>query len=710
MATIVLGAIGSVVGGPLGGALGALAGQAIDARVLRGKGREGPRLTELKLQTSSYGTPIPKLFGTMRVAGTVIWATDLIERATTQGGGKGRAGSTSYSYSVSFAVLLSARPIREVRRIWADGKLLRGAAGDLKVATALRVHLGDEDQAPDPLIASAQGVMDTPACRGQAYVVFEGLALVDYGNRIPSLTFEVVADEGAVSCGMIVEEMTVGGVAAGDAVTSLGGFAGHGTGRAIVDALAAASGAWLVDRGSGLSLRAGRDVAPVEIVDAGAEGTGRRRRAIASADTTPRIVTVQHYDPARDYQTGLQRAERTGGGTRAEAIELAAALSAGEAKAMAVAALLRSDAARDRRTVSGDWRTIGVEPGARVRIAGEDGQWRVIDWSLEAMAVTLELSRIARASPSLPATSGSVNGAVDLVAGETIAAVFELPPLDDTILTSPRLTVAAGGTGAGWRSADLQVSSDGGVNWAPVANRALPATIGVVETPAAATAGTLVDRAGVIEVRLANPDMTLADADAMALDLGANRALVGDEVIQFARAAPLGAGRWRLTGLWRGRRGTEWAARETAAGDRFVLLDPATLLHVDIPATMVGGVVSLMATGIGDSAPRIAVTQVTGASVAPPCPVHLTAEREGDGWRVRWVRRSRAGWRWGDEVDVPLVEEAERYRVATSIGDDIWVDRTEAWLSGAPEWVEVRQIGTHAASHAARINLTTGER
>jgi hypothetical protein len=709
MATIVLGAIGSVVGGPLGGALGALAGQAIDARVLRGKGREGPRLTELKLQTSSYGTPIPKLFGTLRVAGTVIWATDLIERATTEGGGKGRAGSTSYSYSASFAVLLSARPIREVRRIWADGKLLRGAAGDLKVATALRMHLGDEDQAVDPLIASAQGVANAPACRGQAYVVFEGLARADYGNRIPSLTFEVVADEGPVSCGTIVEEMTGGAVAAGDAVTSLGGFAGHGTGRATLDALAAASGAWLVDGGSGLSLRAGHDTAPVEILDAGADGAGRRRRAIAGADSAPRIVTVQHYDPARDYQTGLQRAERPGAGARAEAIELAAALSAGDAKAMAVAALLRSDVARERRTVSGDWRTIGVEPGARVRIAGEDGQWRVIDWSLEAMAVTLELSRIARASPSLPATSGSVNGAADLVAGETVAAIFEMPPLDDTILTTPRLTIAAGGTGAGWRSADLQISSDGGMNWAPVLNRALPATIGTVEAPAGGADATLVDRAGSIDVLLANPAMTLADADAAALDLGANRALVGEEIIQFGRAAPLGEGRWRLTELWRGRRGTEWAAARTTPGDRFVLLDPATLVHVDIPVTMVGGIASLMATGLGDHAPQIVTEQVTGASVAPPSPVHLTAEREDGGWRVRWVRRSRAGWRWGEELDVPLVEEAERYRVVTSSGDESWVQRTEAVLAGSPQWAEVRQIGTHAVSQPSRINLATGD-
>ena len=89
MATLVLTAVGSVFG-PVGAAIGGLLGNAIDGRLLRPKGREGPRLTELKLQTSSYGQPIPRLYGTMRVAGSVIWATDLKETRAKSGGGKGK--------------------------------------------------------------------------------------------------------------------------------------------------------------------------------------------------------------------------------------------------------------------------------------------------------------------------------------------------------------------------------------------------------------------------------------------------------------------------------------------------------------------------------------------------------------------------------------------------------------------------------------------
>ncbi len=170
MATVVLTAVGTVLGGPIGAAIGAVIGNVIDNQILfKPKGREGARLSDLQLQTSSYGTQLPRLFGTMRVAGTVIWATDLKETKSKSGGGKGRPSVTSYAYSASFAVALSARAIGQVRRIWADGNLLRGAAGDFKTeVSAFRVHIGGEDQPVDPLIAAAEGVGLTPAHRGIA--------------------------------------------------------------------------------------------------------------------------------------------------------------------------------------------------------------------------------------------------------------------------------------------------------------------------------------------------------------------------------------------------------------------------------------------------------------------------------------------------------------------------------------------------------------
>ena len=162
MATLVLSTAGTILGGPIGGAIGSLIGQSIDRQLFGPGPQQGPRLGDLSVQTSTYGSAIPKLFGTIRVAGTIVWSTDLKEQSETSTA-KGQPDSISYSYSVSFAVALSSRPISTIRRIWADGKLIRTADGEFTIPTEFRTCDGSEAQAPDPLIASAEGLNSTPA-------------------------------------------------------------------------------------------------------------------------------------------------------------------------------------------------------------------------------------------------------------------------------------------------------------------------------------------------------------------------------------------------------------------------------------------------------------------------------------------------------------------------------------------------------------------
>jgi hypothetical protein len=156
----------------------------------------GPRLSELKVQTSTYGEFIRVVYGTTRLAGNVIWAQDIEEeevRTTTRssGGGKGGGGggaqqtSVTYNYYIDMAIGLCEGPIDAILRIWADGVPL-----DLTLGT-YRIHRGTEDQDPDPYIESIEGVGNTPAYRGLAYVVVERFPIGLYGNRIPNFTFEI---------------------------------------------------------------------------------------------------------------------------------------------------------------------------------------------------------------------------------------------------------------------------------------------------------------------------------------------------------------------------------------------------------------------------------------------------------------------------------------------------------------------------------------
>ena len=74
---------------------------------------------------------------------------------------------------------------------------------------------GGEDQTLDPLIGSIESIANTPAYRGLALAVFENLELADYGNRIPFLTFEVVADDAPPTVGQILGDAADGAIQEG---------------------------------------------------------------------------------------------------------------------------------------------------------------------------------------------------------------------------------------------------------------------------------------------------------------------------------------------------------------------------------------------------------------------------------------------------------------------------------------------------------------
>jgi len=78
----------------------------------------------------------------------------------------------------------------------------------------------------------------------------------------------------------------------------------------------------------------------------------------------------------------------------------------------------------------------------------------------------------------------------------------------------------------------------------------------------------------------------LTSCDDEAIACGGNLAIIGNELLQFADALPLGDGRFRLSGLVRGLAGTE--ATNHAEGEAFVLAQPNTLRTVRLPAWSAG--------------------------------------------------------------------------------------------------------------------------
>ena len=605
MATLVFSTVGTVLGGPIGGAIGALIGQSIDQELLAPK---GPKLNELNVQTSSYGTQIPRIYGRMRIAGSVIWATDLVQ-GEQLAGAKGQSSAVT-SYTVSFAVALSSRPIFGIGRIWADGKLLRGGDGQFKVATEFRFYDGGEAQDADPLIASVEGIDTCPAYRGLAIAVFENLELAEFGNRIPFLTFETLGEEGVdkVPLSAILADASNGSIeeTGSDNVV---GYAAYGANvRTAIAPIIDTFAVRMFDDGERIrSASAGLAAVAMDELgnSADQDREPRFRRELLPAGGLPSSLRLGFYDEARDFQSGEARAavgETTGPEARRE---FPAVIPSDQAKQLAQEVIAREWAERDRMSLRLPKRFLAIEPGAVINVPLTPARWVISRVTIEGFVPVAELRpEWLPASSTLAADSGRLVAANDVAVTPVTIALFEVSqPASSGTASSPARFVAASSKSPVWRRRVVTIlAGHSEIGLALAARKAVLGTALAALPDGQVAPVTEFDE---VEIELIDPEQWLESRDETALAEGANLAMVGREVIQFASAIPLGAGRFRLGRLGRGKGATEQEMAGHVPGEPFVLLEPATLAEIELPPWLEGLPLRLRATP--DSIPPIAL-------------------------------------------------------------------------------------------------------
>ncbi len=182
-----------MVGGPVGAQIGWVAGSLIGSAFTPAQKSQGPRLSDLSVTTSSYGTAIPWVAGSPRMSGQVIWASAKREIATTErsgGKGGGRSEYTSYTYEIDLLYLLSDNQVEGVSRVWSNGELIY--SGDTLADgtwTRMTAYSGAPGQLPDPDYEAAVGTANAPAYRGRGTLFIKSLQLGTSG-QLPNLTFE----------------------------------------------------------------------------------------------------------------------------------------------------------------------------------------------------------------------------------------------------------------------------------------------------------------------------------------------------------------------------------------------------------------------------------------------------------------------------------------------------------------------------------------
>lgn len=182
--------IGGFVGGPVGAMVGGMAGGLIGSLVMNRAKR--PLIPDLNLMSSSYGNPIPIIWGTVRLSGTVIWMSKV--QVKSHGVGKGLGGASADSYWQNVSIAFCEGPAHIVK-LYLDSALFfdntaKTWAEYTNFRFTIREYQGTEDQLPDFLYAewvreNVNPGEAIPAMRGIAHLVFDKIDLAHFGGRLP---------------------------------------------------------------------------------------------------------------------------------------------------------------------------------------------------------------------------------------------------------------------------------------------------------------------------------------------------------------------------------------------------------------------------------------------------------------------------------------------------------------------------------------------
>jgi hypothetical protein len=280
-----------------------------------------------------------------------------------------------------------------------------------------------------------------------------------------------------------------------------------------------------------------------------------------------------------------------------------------------------------------------------------------------------------------PPIGGEITGI-----GDTILEVLDIPLLaaaDDY----PGIYIAATSPSTSWPGCVIARSTDDGTSYTNIGSIRKRAAIGYATTVLPEWEGGNILDPNSFEVQMVGGSAPSSTTWAGMLS-GANRALLGDEVLHFKTVTAVSAGVYRLTGLLRARCGTEDAMAEHYAGERFVLLNDA-VARFESPLSIVGQDVIYRGTTFGNLAVNGYTAEITEAQTGmiPLSPVYLAVGYAGSsGYVARWIRRTRYPAPWLDGADAPLGETAELYRatVWNSLSASTDVETTtETYTMGA---------------------------
>lgn len=642
------------------------------------------KASDLSIQTASVGTPIVKGYGRVRITGNIIWGTKFTEHVHTEKvGGKGGGGGAevdNYSYSASFAILICEGPIVGISGVKADGNDFDLGSVDY------RLYKGTEDQNPDDFMQSIEGNGKVPAYRGLAYVVFRNINLTDYGNRIPSFSFVVefpkndvktIIEEISRDAGLVVDkDIDVSNLAD----LTVRGYARDGS-RTYREQIEELRIARLFDGAErfGKVVYMQRSFDNVVAVPEGEIGAYENERPEEPIETAskhdlqlPQKLNIKYISIDGEYQTGQQTAYRRLTSAKTEtSLDTNVVMSDSEAKEAAELRLYEAWQARVSHKFTLPMKYGFILPGDVLELKMPNGTGKQLVYVLQSNFGRPGLNVIQAAnvhSAVYNTVTREVDGAPDKIVNigsEVYMFVFDIAKLPvDTTENDDYIYISTGAKE--YYGARIYRSFDDGVSYDLIKDNPNNTICGEAVTVLRNAKPYQWDNGSDVIVKL---DVgTLESRPKADLQNWYNAALLGDEIIQFTTAELLAADTYRLSGLLRGRNGTERYTGTHRTGERFILLDQNTITTLPINSQYWYRDVELRVgprnKGVLSELYRNVSYNPQGIIAQPWSVCHIKAMRVDNGdIAFSWIRRTRKNGGWKDYSDVPLSENSEAYDV-----------------------------------------------
>ena len=430
----------------------------------------------------------------------------------------------------------------------------------------------------------------------------------------------------------------------------------------------------------------------------------------------PSELMLQYAQHDADYQQGAQfsRRESVLAGNKS-ALQLAIAFTDNEAKAIVDTLMFTAWHNRHGFKFASWQKFHKIEPADVVTVGGETvritSRSEGVNGLIEFEGVR-ELPQIYTGQVGAGAT-GSVGGQTVNVPGPTDYELLDIPPLRDSDFYVNGIYWAAAGYLTDWDGATLLKSIDDGDNWESLQSADTASVFGYASTTIGNfTGGNIFDEINILRVEV-NGALSSATWDEVIN--GANVAIVGNEIIQFRTASLISTGIYDLSGLLRGRRGTEWAMDSHSTSERVVLIEEAALRWIDLQSTDYNTSRLFGAVTHGDTIEDVSSRYMTYAGVNQKAfaPVHPGAGRLANGdLYLQWTRSVAIDSHWIDGRDAgngmadPTYEltvysdsgYTTLVRTVTGITTEsytyAYADRTADGITTGTIYFKVRETGT----------------